>query len=98
MQTMLKHSRAYLRKTLKMTGVSSVNCREMCGCIPQEKLTTGGIKTWGVKLEKGLPIQLKYCEDSVHGQHDYLAPFHQANPELLMKYQEIMDGHVSVQF
>ena len=57
------------------------------------KLMAGDITTWGVKLKEVLlPIELNHCEGSVHRQDDYLAHFHQGNPELLIKYRKIMEG------
>ena len=35
---------------------------------------------------------LNCCEDLDHGHHDYLASFHLGNPELLIRYQEVMQG------
>lgn len=51
------------------------------------KLNIQVITTWGIQMVERMPINLNHCEDL---DHDYLAPFHLGNPELLIRYQKVM--------
>ena len=48
-----------------------------------------GIVEWGIIPERAEAIDLQQCTDVEHNQHDYLAPFHLTNPELLALYDKI---------